>query len=173
MQRELLILRHGKSDWNKPVDDFHRPLKKRGRKNANRIGAWMRAQGIIPDIIVSSPAVRAEETARLAAEAMHFSEKNIVKEPAIYEAGWNELLQIVRSLPKTAGRVLLVGHNTGIDDFVLFLSEGKVAIPPDGKLMPTAALARFSVAGAWRKIDPRRTRLIGIVRPRQLASACP
>ncbi|HHD56938.1 MAG TPA: histidine phosphatase family protein, partial [Desulfobulbaceae bacterium] len=58
MKRELLILRHGKSDWNKPVDDFHRPLKKRGRKNAARIGAWMRVQGIIPDIVLSSPAVR-------------------------------------------------------------------------------------------------------------------
>jgi len=169
MKRELLILRHGKSDWNKPVDDFHRPLKKRGRKNAIRIGAWMRAQGIIPDIIVSSPAVRAEETARLAAEAMHFSGENIVKEKALYEAGRNELLQIVQSLPKTAGRVLLVGHNTGIGDFVLFLSEGNAAVPPDGKLMPTAALARFRISGAWNKLAPGRAKLIEIIRPRLLA----
>ncbi len=169
MKRELLILRHGKSDWSKPVDDFHRPLKKRGKKNATQIGSWMRGQGIIPDIVLSSPAVRARETARLASEAMHLAAADIVDDPAIYEGGRDELLQIVRSLPKTVGRVLLVGHNTGIDDFVLFLAKGNITIPPDGKLMPTAALARFAISGAWGKLAPKRAELVEIVRPRLLA----
>ncbi len=169
MKRELLILRHGKSDWSKPVDDFHRPLKKRGRKNAKQMGAWMRAQGIIPDIIFSSPAVRAGETARLAGQAMHLVAASIVDEPSIYEGGSNELLQVVQALPKTAGRVLLVGHNSGIDDLILFLAGGIVAVPSDGKLMPTAALARFAIFGAWGKLAPNRAKFIEIVRPRLLA----
>ncbi len=168
MKRELLILRHGKSDWSKPVDDFHRPLKKRGRKSAVRMGAWMDGQGIVPEIILSSPAVRARETARLAAEGMHIAAE-VIENPAIYEGGLDELLQIVRSLPKYVGRVLLVGHNTGIEEFVFYLAGGRVAIPANGKLMPTAALARFVVSGAWKKFGPDRAELVEIVRPRQLA----
>ncbi len=133
------------------------------------MGAWMRAQGIIPDIIFSSPAVRAGETARLAAEAMHLVTANIIDDPAIYEGGRNELLQVVQTLPKTAGRVLLVGHNSGIDDLVLFLSGGTVVVPSDGKLMPTAALARFVISGAWGKLAPDRAKFIEIIRPRLLA----
>ncbi len=128
----------------------------------------MRVQGIIPDIVISSPAVRAAETARLAAEAMHFAAADIIDEPIIYEAGSEELLQIVQALPKKAGRVLLVGHNTGIDDFVLFLAGGNIAVPPDGKLMPTAALARFEISGVWKNVAPERAELVEIVRPRLL-----
>ena len=169
MKRELLILRHGKSDWSRPVDDFHRPLKKRGRKNARQMGAWLHAQGIIPDIVISSPAVRASETARIAVEAMRLSRKRIASDPAIYDADWKGLLQLVHCLPKTVGRVLLVGHNTGIEDFVLFLSAGNAPVPAGGKLMPTAALARFAVSGAWMKLCRKRAELLEIVRPRLLA----
>lgn len=168
MKRELLILRHGKSDWSQPVDDFHRPLKKRGIKNARQMGGWLLHQGLLPDIIFSSPAVRALETARLASLSMHFPIKKIQQEKIIYEADYNRLLQIFRSAPKSARRVLLVGHHQGIEQLVQYLAAGKIQIPENGKLIPTAALARFRLARPWQELDARFTEFLEIIRPRLL-----
>ena len=66
MTRELLILRHGKSDWEAGTDDFHRPLKDRGKRGAQRVGVWLLQQGLLPDHVVSSPAERAIVTAEKA-----------------------------------------------------------------------------------------------------------
>jgi phosphohistidine phosphatase len=66
MTRELLLLRHGKSDWSTGVDDYHRPLKDRGKRDAQRIGVWLAQQKMIPDLIVTSSAERALVTAQKA-----------------------------------------------------------------------------------------------------------
>lgn len=67
---DLLRLKHGKSDWNVPVDDFLRPLKERGKRGAQRIGAWLGEQSLVPDYILSSPAERACTTAEKCIKAM-------------------------------------------------------------------------------------------------------
>lgn len=170
MKRELLILRHGKSDWSKPMGDFERPLKKRGRKNSQQMGKWMRGQELVPDYVVSSPAVRAWETARLACAAMGISQGTIREEAAAYEAGQTQLLQILREVPKASARVLMVGHNTGMEDLVLYLASGAVEWPEDGKLMPTAAVARFQVKGSWGALCAETTKFLQILRPRQLSA---
>ncbi len=168
MQRELLILRHGKSDWSRPVDDFHRPLKKRGRKNATQMGSWMAGQGLQPDYVISSPAVRALETARLACSAMQFPLEKIREKAVVYEADEVQLLQVVRSVPKKIKRLLLVGHNTGMEDFVLYLGAKAVHWPEDGKLMPTAALARFRVEKPWSALGADTAQFLFIQRARLL-----
>jgi len=168
MRRELLILRHGKSDWSRPVDDFHRPLKKRGRKNATRMGSWLAGQGLVPDYVISSPAVRALETARLACSAMQFSLENIREKVVVYEADEVQLLQVVRAIPKKTKRLLLVGHNTGMEDFVLYLGAEAVYWPEDGKLMPTASLARFRVTKPWATLGADTAEFVQIQRARLL-----
>jgi len=82
--RQLLILRHGKSDWAVDVDDFYRPLKKRGVESAQKIGHWLSGQSLFPDIIISSPARRALATANEVADIVGISE--IVQDERIYEA---------------------------------------------------------------------------------------
>jgi phosphohistidine phosphatase len=168
MKRELLVLRHGKSDWSKPVDDFHRPLKKRGRKNARQMGSWLAEQGLVPDYLISSPAFRALATARLAAKAMQFSVREIRQEKAVYDADLDRLLQILRAVPKSSCRILLVGHNQGIEQLVQYLAAGKIPVPENGKLMPTAALARFQVARPWKELDAGVVEFLEIIRPREL-----
>ena len=69
MSRELLILRHGKSYKTADTDDFHRPIKDRGKRGAQRVGTWLMKRDLMPDHVVSSPAVRALETARKACKA--------------------------------------------------------------------------------------------------------
>jgi phosphohistidine phosphatase len=168
MKRQLLILRHGKSDWSRPVDDFHRPLKKRGRKNAARMGAWLVDQGLVPDYVVSSPAVRAVETARLVCSVMKFPVDNIREKAAIYEADEPQLLQVIRATPETVRCGLFIGHNTGMEDLILYLGAGAVQWPDDGKLMPTAALARFRVTTSWSTLGVDTAKLLQIQRPRLL-----
>ena len=70
MKHELLILRHGKSDWNVDVEDFQRPLKDRGKRDARHMGAWLRQQDMVPDHIVTSPAERALATTRKVCKAL-------------------------------------------------------------------------------------------------------
>jgi len=70
MSRELLLLRHGKSDWNSGVTDFRRPLKDRGKRGAQRMGTWLWQQDLRPDLILSSPAERALTTAHKCCKSM-------------------------------------------------------------------------------------------------------
>jgi len=170
MKRELLLLRHGKSDWSHPVDDLHRPLKKRGRDAAAEMGRWMRQQGIVPERIVSSPAVRALETARIVAGELGLSEEMIAVEPEIYETHWRELLTIVRDLPKKRKRVMLVGHNTSMEELLLYLASGALQPGINGKLFPTAALARFVFQGGWSSLRPQQVLRCELIRPRELSA---
>jgi phosphohistidine phosphatase len=111
MTRELLILRHGKSDWEAGTDDFHRPLKDRGKRGAQRVGIWLLLQGLLPDHVVSSPAERAIVTAEKACKAMGLGSRQIHREKAVYEAMTGDLLQVLAGCPGNAQRVMLVGHN--------------------------------------------------------------
>jgi len=132
------------------------------------MGSWLAEQGRIPDYLISSPAVRALETARLAAKAMRLPVQEIRQEKAVYEADLKRLLQILRAVPKSDRRVLLVGHNQGIEQLVQYLGAGKIQVPEDGKLMPTAALARFRVVRPWKELDTGVVEFLEIIRPRQL-----
>ena len=169
MKRELMLLRHGKSDWSSMVDDLHRPLKQRGRKAAARIGAWLRQQKKIPEQIIASPAARAQETARIVARELGIAEKMIRTEPAIYETHWSDLLRTVRGLPKKKNRIMLVGHNTSMEELLLYLADGRVRPAANGKIMPTATLALFSFQGPWKALGPDSVCATAVIRPRELA----
>ena len=115
----LLAMRHAKSSWDEPnLDDFDRPLNSRGERDAPKMGKRIAKKGIHVDHICSSPANRAISTAKLMAEAIDYPLKKIQKEQALYHAGEDSILKIISSLPDTAERVLLVGHNPGLTDFV-------------------------------------------------------
>ena len=141
-KRELLILRHGKSDWDKTVDDYHRPLKNRGKRGAQRIGIWLAQNNLVPDTVISSPAERAKVTAEKACKAMGFVKKDISFEKRVYLAEVNDLLAVLANCPPSSKRVMLVGHNPGLEELLLYLC-GPIPIPDDGKLLPTATLARL------------------------------
>jgi phosphohistidine phosphatase len=171
MKRELLILRHGKSDWSRPVKDIDRPLKKRGRKNSGQIGLWLAENDLVPEVVISSPAMRTMETASLLCQAIRFPDKKIKVEPALYTADLEDAFRVIRGTDNGAMRVLLIGHNFVLEDLVINLAGGNVDLPANGKLMPTAALARFRISCPWREITEKSAKLVTIVRPRELM--CP
>jgi len=168
MARELLILRHGKSDWSADTDDFHRPIKGRGKRGAQRIATWLLQQGLVPYHIVSSPAVRARATARIACKAMGLGDDTVTRDPRIYLATRQELLEVLGACPPKARRVMLVGHNPGLEGLLEFLVSKPTPVSDDGKLLPTATLARLAMPEAWQSLEAGCARLLDLVRPATL-----
>jgi phosphohistidine phosphatase len=164
MTYELMLLRHGKSDWSVETEDFDRPLTKRGKHGAESVGHWLHECGGVPDYIVTSPAKRARSTARRAAKQMGFDADSIVEDKRIYAASIKGLLAVLCDCPVDAKRVMLVGHNPGLEDMVKYLANEKPQIPADGKLMPTAALARFTLECAWEDVGAGCATLVSITR---------
>jgi len=165
MSYELMLLRHGKSDWSTDSGDFDRPLTKRGKRGAEGVGVWLSRVESIPDYIIASPAKRAWDTARRAAVNMHLNQEVIVRDGRIYAADVSDLLQVLCESQDWARRVMLVGHNPGLEELVEYLADARVEIPADGKLMPTATVARLVLPNGWSELDPGCAQLESITRP--------
>ena len=152
MQRELLLLRHGKSDWGQHLSDYRRPLTARGRKEAARIGQWLVEQGMEPDHIISSPAERARQTAEIAAAAMHFPQDTIQWMESLYMADVQTLVEVIHNAPEQSSTLMLVGHNPAMEELLLFLADEEPELPEDGKLLPTATVAGLFLKGQWKDL---------------------
>lgn len=167
--RTLMLLRHAKSDWDSDAaDDFERPLAERGRKAAERMGAWMRQHVSVPDYVISSPAVRARETVGILCETLGRDASQVVYEDSLYLADAGELLSLVRGFPDEAKIVMLIGHNPGMEELLVYLCGENLPTAANGKLLPTATLAQIAVVAAWRDIRRNSCRLIAITRPKEL-----
>ena len=132
--KTLFILRHAKSSWeDADLADFERPLNERGLKTAPFMGEVMARKGFAPSVILSSPAVRAKQTALLVKDSGGISGE-LRFDDRIYEASPQRLLQVASEIDDAFRSAMLVGHNPGIEGFIRFLT---------GQLepMPTAALA--------------------------------
>jgi len=170
MPRELLILRHAKSDWSAgDTGDFKRPLAKRGKKDAPRVGAWLYREGLVPDLVISSPAHRARQTVEMVCKSMDYKKKKIQWHAEVYGADVQDLLRLLECCPATVRIVLLVGHNPGLEELVLYLAGDELDLPADGKLLPTATLARLEMPDDWSALVSGCAQLITITRPRNLA----
>ena len=173
MLRELLILRHGKSDWSGDEDDFNRPLKDRGKRAAQRMGVWLATHDLIPDTIISSPAERALTTAEKCCKAMGHGSGDIIPEQKIYLADSDDLFDVLQQIPASASRVMLVGHNPGLEDLLVGLTNGDAKPDDDGKLLTTATLALLEIDVNWSDIKRGSARLVTIIRPRTLPKKFP
>lgn len=161
--KTLLLLRHGKSSWKQPdLPDHERPLTHRGELAAKRMGQLLRKLELIPDSILTSDAIRACETAtRVATEASYAGELKVCAD--LYHADSQQLAEVVAGIPDQIGRVLVVGHNPGLSDWLTQLTG-------DHDDFPTAALACIELPlDSWRSLLPAsRGKLHGIWRPREL-----
>ena len=162
--KTLLVLRHAKSSWSdSALDDHERPLNQRGRRDGPRIGKLVRELGLTPDVIISSDAVRARLTAEAVAEAAGLR-RDIRFEAALYTASPADMLAVLRTVTKaTAGTIMIVGHNPGLEELVAQLTGER----PD---LPTAALAQSpcqSIGGADVERSTRG-RLLELWRPKKV-----
>ena len=167
MTRELLLLRHGKTEKSGQDNDFDRPISDPGKRGAQRIATWIWRNDLTPDYVISSPAVRALETARKACKAMGMAPQGIVEDLRIYQATTSALLQVLGDVPATARRVLLVGHNPGLKKLICYL-DGENA----GRL-PKAAMAYIKLPDNWLQLAPGCGRSVNQIRPRELPKKFP
>ena len=173
MQRELLLLRHGKSDWNTGADDFHRPLKLHGKLTAQRVGNWLMRQGLVPDHVVSSPAERACATAAKVCKTLGTGMRAIHMDERLYETHLDDLLTLLADCPVRARRVLLVGHNPGLEELLAYLTANGIAADQKGKLMSTATLARLVMPDDWHRLAAGCGEFAGFTRPAALPTKFP
>ena len=147
MAKQLLLVRHGKSDWGDAnLRDFDRPLNKRGLENAPEMAERLINKGFKFDLMVSSPAKRAKSTAKFFAEAYHFD--NIRYEELIYEANTTALLKVVNDLNDDAETVIMFGHNPGFTDLANELSDAELYN------IPTAGMVLMSFPfDSWKMVS--------------------
>ncbi len=146
--KELLLVRHAKSDRNIDVSDIERPLKKRGKRDAKNVGEWLKKKNLLPDMLLSSPARRAIDTARLIFDELDVDGLVIHEDEFLYAADVKQLKSVLANCPETAQRVLLVGHNPELEDLLIYL-VGADELSDAEKLLPTAALARLTLETPW------------------------
>jgi phosphohistidine phosphatase len=172
--KTLHLLRHAKSSWKDPaLEDHERPLSKRGRSAAKAMAKYMERTEIAPDFVLCSTAVRARQTLNPIAKRLRPAK--VVFENAIYEVPQRRLWMYLWALPEHAEIVLVVGHNPGLHDLALALTDPgsrNHALLPEGKF-PTGALATFSFDGRWGDLRPDSAQLVSFIQPRQLPSVEP
>jgi phosphohistidine phosphatase len=160
--KTLYLLRHAKSSWkDDTLLDIERPLNKRGRKAAETIGRFLKRKRIVPDLVLCSTAVRARETTEIVMEAAGRSPE-IQFDERIYEAGPERLLEVVAQIDKAKKRVLLVGHNPGLEEFMELLTATV-------KTMPTGTLSKLVLKTSnWASAGDVSGTLEWIRKPKQL-----
>jgi len=168
--KTLTLLRHAKSGWDAPAArDFDRPLNARGRKAARAMGREMRRLGLGFDLVLASPAARVAETLTELAQGYGGAVDTRFDE-TIYLAPVETLLALVRAADDNGARLLLVGHNPGMEQLALLLSDGGTLHDDVAAKYPTGALAEIGFeVDHWRDIAAGEGRLARFIRPRDLA----
>lgn len=114
----LYLIRHAKSSWDDPsLQDFDRPLNGRGQKDAPKMGKRLKKRGIVPELMISSTAVRAATTALAIADKLHYARENILMRDELYHAEPSAILNVVQQTDEAVNTLFVFGHNPGLTDF--------------------------------------------------------
>jgi len=161
--KTLLLVRHAKSSWrHADLADHERPLNKRGKRDAPRMGRLLRDEGLTPDVILSSTAERAQKTAQAITETSG-CKGGIELVEDLYHGGPSACITLLRRLPDRCERVAVVGHNPGIEDLLTVLTRAD-------EMLPTAAVAHVVLpVSQWRDLsETTEGTLVTVWRPREL-----
>jgi len=153
--KTLILIRHAKSCWDNPsLEDFLRPLNKRGKKDAPLMAQKLKDKQIIPDLIISSPSIRTEQTLGYFLEKFN-SNKKVIFDENIYEAPYENLLQIIRQIDNLHKTIFLIGHNPGLNNLVNSLIDNFI------NNIPTTGIVRIDFdTGSWKEINRSNSKLI-------------
>ena len=146
--KTLLLMRHAKSSWKEAgLSDHDRPLNKRGQRDAPRMGQLLKEQRRVPDLILSSTALRARQTTEYVAQACDFTGDLRFLE-SLYLSHARGYLEVIRQEAANESCVLLVGHNPVMGELLYLLCEQSLTFP-------TAALAQLEMnAASWLDLHP-------------------
>ncbi|MEM1325814.1 MAG: histidine phosphatase family protein [Bacteroidota bacterium] len=163
--KTLICIRHAKSSWdNASLRDIDRPLNKRGLRDAPRMAQFLKDKGIVPDMIVTSPAKRAFSTATFFKEMWNLDKEDMEIDENIYEATESDIWEIVRQLPDEANTALLFGHNPTFTYFANHFSEDIISN------VPTCGICQIeSTTRKWSKLDTDNSELVAFYYPKMLS----
>lgn len=164
--RIVSLLRHAKSDWEKPgLDDHDRPLNARGRRAAPLVAKYIEEQRIDMDVILVSTAVRAQQTLELLIATWKDRPPTIYSTQNLYLASPQQILREVSCLDQQYNAVLIIGHNPGLGNLASYWAGKPLEYP-------TACLTVFSAADSswadWSELPPSHLQLKNYCRPKDL-----
>ena len=160
--KTLFLLRHAKATPTVAgMDDFERPLRDDGKKAAELIGQLLSSRGVTLDLVLSSPAVRARETIELVLKAARL-EAELRYDQRIYEAGPDQLLDVISDIENDKHPVMMVGHNPAFEELLQTLTG-------QAERLSAGALAKVVLAiPTWRKIQEKKGTLDWVAQPKEL-----
>lgn len=161
--KTLLIMRHAKSSWkDKDLKDRKRPLSKRGKRNAPQMGELIKEKELVPQMIISSDTIRSHQTEELFAQTSGFSGE-VKYMDKLYMAEADEYLDALKDIPDEMERVMIIGHNPGLESLLPLLTKRVESLP-------TAAVAHLVLPiDHWKELNKHtKADLVALWRPKEL-----
>ncbi|MCP4971032.1 MAG: histidine phosphatase family protein [Arcobacter sp.] len=159
--KKLYLIRHAKSDWtNSNLDDFDRPLNKRGKRSVKFMSKLLKQKHIHPDLIISSPAYRARFTTKKIIKKINYK-NNIMYNENLYEANLKTILEIITFIEDENDEVFIVAHNPGLNLLAYNLLEFN-------ENLPTCSILEISFdCSSWREIKKENAKFVSFEYPKK------
>ncbi|MFN5331577.1 MAG: SixA phosphatase family protein [Bacteroidota bacterium] len=142
--KKIILMRHAKSSWENPwMEDYDRPLAERGVLDATKMAKALKNRGVIPQLLLSSPALRTMETAKITSKILGIPEEQIIYEKSLYHASPSQLLKAIHHQKDSVDTLLLLGHNPGLTELIQELGVQIDNLPTSGQLGFTLAASRW------------------------------
>jgi phosphohistidine phosphatase len=159
--KTLYLTRHAKSSWKNPeLSDIERPLNKRGKRDAPFMGNILKEQGVKPDILISSPAVRARKTAVAIAKNIDYPKSKILIDENIYESSSSDLIKIIQGIDDKYNSVMMFGHNPAFTMLNNYLTDSYI------DNIPTCGVVGIHFNSSWKKIGSEAGKTIFFIYPK-------
>jgi len=161
--KTLYLIRHAKSDRNDPsLSDYDRPLNKRGSNDAPFMGSKLLESGIHPDLILSSPALRAKTTAIAIAQALSYPLGLIRYIHPLYASDVETILSIIRDVSASVETLFIFGHNPEITECANIITGGEI------DNIPTCGVVAMRLKNdSWESIGANSAEIIGVDFPKK------
>ncbi len=155
MNRQLFIVRHGKSDWSDPeLRDIDRPLKNRGVRNAYAMAGFIKEKGLKPEIMISSPAARALNTASIFFRVLEMKQDELIVDQQLYHASPGEIMDILTGVPDRYRSTMIFGHNPSFTQLAnVFLTEHIYNIPTAGLVFLNFKMDKWQEISKTKPVD--------------------
>ncbi len=167
--RRLIIMRHSKADWPGGVDDHDRPLEERGHREAPLAGRWLVEQGVVPDFILCSSALRTRQTCTWVCSELGEKAPTPKLESGLYAASALRMLAVINQVPDTVTTLMVIAHLPGVQDLAVHLASRESnhdAYMDAATRYPTSALTVLETEKSWAELDGQDARLTSFAVPR-------
>ncbi len=164
--KRLILMRHAKSDWDNHLPDIKRPLSSRGEREAPIMGKFLRSNGVIPELVISSPSQRTRETFGYLKQEIK-DRLDVVYDETIYENEPQEIVSLVKKTSDTITTLMILGHNPSMEELAQLFSGLSLNKFCDKFSTSSVVLLEFDIE-KWSDIDTKKGKLVFYKSPKNL-----